>query len=51
MVKIKHEMLKWAIKNQKMRIKHHEKHGRGKVAIEDKRILQLMERQQQELNK
>ncbi len=44
MVKPKHELLKWSIKNTKMRIKHHEKHAIGKAVMQDKIILQRQER-------
>jgi len=35
------------IKITKMRIKHHEKHGNGKVVMEEKARLQKQERHQQ----
>ncbi len=47
MVKPKDELLKWSIKNTKMRIKHHEKHGNGLNVMEDKRTLVKQERSKQ----
>ncbi len=44
MVKPKDELLDYAIKNTKMRIKHMERHGMGKNAMEEKAILQKQER-------
>ncbi len=37
-------MLLYNIKNLKMRIKHHEKHGKGNNVMEDKRKLKIAER-------
>jgi len=44
MVKPHHEMLDFSIKNYKMRIKHHEKHGNGDTAMREKIILKKLER-------
>ncbi len=44
MVKSKHELLDWSIKNTKMRIKKGEKSGMGDFTMKEKRILQKMER-------
>ncbi len=44
MVKPKNELLKWAIKNTKMRIKHGEKAGMGDFTIKEKQILKRQER-------
>ncbi len=44
MVKPKIELLKWGIKNTKMRIKYYEKHGNGGNTMEEKRILVKQER-------
>ncbi len=44
MVKPKHELLKWGIKNTKMRIKHMEKNGMGNNAMQEKVILKRQER-------
>ncbi len=44
MVKPKHVMLDWSIKNTKMRIKHCEKHGIGDTAMREKLILKKQER-------
>ncbi len=38
-----------SIKITKMRIKHHEKHGNGKVAEQDKFILKKQERHHSEM--
>jgi len=40
-----------AIKITKMRIKHHEKHGNGKNAMQDKITLQKQEHHHQEMMK
>ncbi len=44
MVKPHHEMLDYSIKNYKMRIKHHEKHGNASSAIKEKQMLKELER-------
>ncbi len=44
MVKPKDELLKWAIKNTQMRIKHHEKSGKGGPVMDDKKVLQKQQR-------
>jgi len=41
------EQIEIGIKLTKMRIKHHEKHGNGNVAIQDKIILKKQERHKQ----
>ncbi len=41
-MKIIHEALEHAIKRYKMQIKHHEQHGKGKIVMEQKRVLQEM---------
>ncbi len=38
-MKPKYELLRWAIKNTKLRIQHAEKHGNGDMAIHEKAIL------------
>ncbi len=44
-MKRKIELLKWGIKNTKMRVAHMEKHGVGDTAIKEKIILKKQERQ------
>ncbi len=44
MVKTKHELLDWSIKNTKMRIKHCENHGIGDTTMKEKQILKKQER-------
>ncbi len=44
MVKFWDKQINDAIKRTKFRIKHHEKHGNGDVAMQDKRILLKQER-------
>ncbi len=47
MVKFWDIQIEKAIKLTKFRIKHHEKHGNGNVAMQDKEILRKQERKQQ----
>ncbi len=44
MVKFWDEQIAKGIKLSKMRIKHHEKHGNGQPAMQDKAILKKQER-------
>ncbi len=44
MVKPKNDLLIWAIKNTKMRIKYIEKHAMGKNAMQEKEVLKRQER-------
>ncbi len=42
MVKPHDELLLWTIKNTKMRIKHCERHGLGKNAMQEKELLKRL---------
>jgi len=44
MVKPRHELLKWGIKNTKMRIKKGEANGMGDFVMKEKAILKRQER-------
>ncbi len=47
MVKFWDVQIKKGIELSKMRIKHHEKHGNGNVAMREKEILKKQERHQE----
>ncbi len=47
MVKPKRELLEWAIKNTKMRIKHGERNGMGNFVMREKKLLKEMERKKE----